>query len=286
MTAVIWALNFSVIKYSLAEIDPVTFNGLRFIFAAGLMWSVLFWRGEKFTVPKKDWLPLITVALLGNVVYQFLFIYGMDLTLAANAAVMLGTIPIWVALFSHFFGLEKMNIYKTIGVILAFGGIILIMAGGAEGFSFDTETFSGDLLLIAGAMVMAAYTILSKPFLKRYTPVQFTTVMTSVGLVVLLAFAIPGIVETDWSNVSASAFGGIIYSGLLAIATAFLIWNFGIKTLGAVHTSTFQNLVPVLGVIFGIVLLKESLTWLQYFGSALVIAGIILSRKKTAGNKS
>ncbi len=244
------------------------------------MWAVLLWRGQKFTIPRKDWLPLFTVALLGNVVYQFLFIYGMNLTLAANAAVMLGTIPIWVALFSHFFGLEKMNIYKTIGVILAFGGIIFIVTGEAEGFSLDVETFLGDLILIAGAMVLAAYTILSKSFLKRYTPIQFTTVMTSIGFVILFAFALPGIVETDWSSVSVVAFGGIIYSGLLAIGAAFLVWNYGIKTMGAVHTSTFQNLVPVLGVIFGVVLLNESLTWLQYFGSALVIAGIILSRKK------
>ncbi len=278
--AVVWALNFTVIKYSLAEIDPVVFNGLRFIFAAGLMWIVLFRKGQQFTVPKKDWLPLFATAVLGNVIYQFLFIYGMDLTLAANAAVMLGTIPIWVALISHFSGQERMNIYKVLGVIFAFAGIILIMAGGAEGFSFETETFSGDLLILFGALVLAAYTVISKYFLKRYTPIQFTTIETTIGGVILLACAIPGILTTDWSTVSAAAYGGVVYSGLLAIGAAFLVWNYGIKTLGAVHTSTFQNLVPVLGVFFGIVLLNEQLTPLQYIGSTLVVIGIILARKK------
>jgi drug/metabolite transporter (DMT)-like permease len=66
----------------------------------------------------------------------------------------------------------------------------------------------------------------------------------------------------------------------LAIGAAYLIWNYGLKTVGAIHTATYQNLVPVLGLIFGVVLLGESLTWVQYFGSALVIAGIVLSRKK------
>ncbi len=73
------------------------------------------------------------------------------------------------------------------------------------------------------------------------------------------------------------------YSGLLSIGAAYIIWNYGLQTVGAVHTATYQNLVPVMGLVFGIVLLNEQLTFLQYVGSALVIAGIILARfrKKT-----
>lgn len=283
--AIVWALNFTVIKYSISEIDPFIFNGLRFIFAALLMWIVLFWTGQQFTIPKKDWLPLLGLGLLGEVLYQFLFIYGMDLTFAANAAVMLGTIPIWVALISHLTGIEKMNTYKAIGVAFAFGGIAFIMGGGSQHLSFNAESFIGDLLIVGAAMAMGIYTIVSKDFLTRYTPIQFTTVVITIGAVVLFATAIPGLLKTDWSQVSISALGGIMYSGLLAIGLAFLVWNYGIQTIGAVHTSTFQNLVPVLGVIFGVVILNEQLTLWQYFGSALVIAGIVLSRKKTKNKK-
>lgn len=286
LTAVVWAFNFTVIKYSISEIDPFVFNGLRFIFAAALMWAVLLWQGQQFTVPKKDWLPLLGLGILGNVIYQYLFIYGMDLTFAANAAVMLGTIPIWVALISHFFGLEKMNSYKAAGVAFAFCGIIFIMGGGSGNFSFNADTFSGDLLILLAALVLGIYTIISKQFLKRYTPIQFTTVETTIGSVVLLLTALPRMSSVDWASVSAISFAGIAYSGLLAIGAAFLIWNYGIKTIGAVHTSTFQNLVPVLGVIFGVVILNESLTWWQYFGSAMVIAGIVLSRKKVKNEKT
>lgn len=286
LTAVIWALNFTVIKYSLAELEPFVFNGLRFVFAAALMWMVLFWKGQQFTVPKKDWLPLLGLGILGNVIYQFLFIYGMDLTFAANAAVMLGTIPIWVALISHITGIEKMNTYKAVGVAFAFGGIAFIMGGKAEGFAFNAESFTGDLLIVGAAMSMGIYTIISKRFLERYSPIQFTTIETTIGSIILLLAAVPGMLHTNWSAVSISAFGGILYSGLLAIGMAFLVWNYGIQTIGAVHTSTFQNLVPVLGVIFGVVILNEQLTLWQYVGSALVIAGIVLSRKKTKMSSS
>lgn len=278
--AVIWALNFSIIKNSLAEIDPLSFNGLRFVFAAALIWSVLVWRGEQFSIPKKDWLPLIGMGLLGNLVYQGLFIIGIDFTLSANAAVMLGTIPVWVALFSHFFKLEQMNIYKTIGVIFAFAGIIFIIIGGAKEFSITSDTFIGDVIIVFAAMVWGAFTILSKPFLNRYTPIQFSAIMSSIGCIVLFSIGLPAMFTVEWYSVSWPAYAGIVYSGLLAIGAAYVIWNYGLQTVGAVHTATYQNLVPVLGLFFGVILLGEQLTYAQYFGSALVVGGIVLSKKK------
>lgn len=280
LVAVIWALNFSVIKSSLTEIDPLSFNGLRFILAAVIIWIALAWRKESFRIPRKDWLPLLGMGLLGNLVYQGLFIIGIDLTLSANAAVMLGTIPIWVALFSHFFRLESMNIFKTAGVICAFAGIVFIITGGPKGFSVDSDTFLGDLIIILAAVVWGGFTILSKSFLDRYTPIQFSAIMASIGCVVLFLVGLPNMLRLEWTSVSYAAYGGVAYSGLLSIGAAYIIWNYGLQTVGAVRTSTYQNLVPVLGLVFGVLLLNEQLSILQYIGSASVIAGIILARRK------
>ncbi len=278
LVALIWALNFSVVKSALVEIDPLSFNGLRFILAATIIWAVLIYRKQLFTIPKKDWLPLLGMGLLGNIIYQGLFIIGIDYTYAANASVMLGTIPIWVALISHFFNLERMNIFKILGVMAAFGGIVFIVLGGQEPFSLGSDTFVGDLIIIAAAIVWGGYTILSKSFLSRYTPIQFSAIMATIGSVVLFLIGLPNIIQLEWTNISTAAYGGVVYSGLLSIGVAYLIWNYGLQTVGAVHTATYQNLVPVMGLFFGIVLLNEQLTFLQYTGSTLVIAGIILAR--------
>ena len=173
-----------------------------------------------------------------------------------------------------------MNTFKTLGVICAFAGIVFIICGGAEEFSMSSNTFIGDVIILVAAMVWGGYTILSKPFLNRYTPIQFSAVMVSVGCVVLFIIGLPNMLTINWASVSYPAYGGLVYSGLLAIGAAYVIWNYGLQTVGAVHTATYQNLVPVLGLIFGVVLLGENLTLVQYFGSALVIAGIVLSRKK------
>lgn len=277
--AFIWALNFSVIKASLLEIDPYSFNAIRFILAATFMWCVVAWRKKWFSIPKEDIVTLLILGLVGNLLYQWLFIVGIDLTLSANAAVMLGTIPIWIAIISHFLKLERMNALKTAGVILAFTGVAAIIAGGENPVSFASDTFRGDILIVIAAVTWAVYTIQSKKILDRYTPLQFSALMTTAGAVFLTMLAFSGKAETDWSTVSIPAYGGMIYSGLLAIGVAYLIWNNGLVKVGAVRTSMYQNLVPVLGLIFGVVLLNESLDWLQYTGSAIVITGIILTRK-------
>ncbi len=276
--AVVWALNFTVIKSSLSEIDPYSFNALRFILATSFMWIIIAKKKAWFRIHRTDWKFLIPLGLLGNLLYQWLFIIGINFTLAANAAVLLGTIPIWVALLSHVFSIELLNRLKGLGVILAFAGVAGIMIFGKNPISFGSETFLGDFLILIAAVVWALFTIYSKNFLTRYTPLQFSAFMTTIGAISLILIAIPFAGETDWQQVSLAAWGGVFYSGLLAIGVAYIIWNNGIMNVGAVRTATYQNLVPVLGLIFGIVLLGESLQPLQYVGSAIVIIGIVFTR--------
>ena len=278
LIAVIWALNFSVIKASLTEIDIYSFNALRFILASLFIWAVIARRGEWFKVRKGDWIFLTLLGLLGSLLYQWLFIVGIDLTLAANAAVMLGTIPIWVAIVSHLLSIEKMNRPKAGGVFAGFAGVIMIIVYGKNPISFGSDTFIGDIAILLAAFVFAIYTIFSKRHLTRYSPLQYSAFMVTFGAVALSGMAIPHVSKTDWTQVSLEAVGGLIFSGLLAIGLAFIIWNNGIKRVGTIRTATYQNLVPVLGLMFGILLLGESLEPLQYVGSAMVIAGILMTR--------
>lgn len=277
--AVIWALNFSVVKASLSEIDIYSFNAIRFLLAAGLIWSIIGWKRAWFQIPRTDWLPLLGIGLIGNVLYQWLFIVGIDLTLSANAAVMLGTIPIWIAIFSHLFTDEKMTRLKSIGVVLAFAGVAAIVGGGKNPISLASDTFRGDLVIVCAAITWAVFTIRSKQFLRRYSALQFSGVMALIGAVMLSVLSWVTAESTQWATVSMAAWGGMIYSGALSIGLAYLIWNNGIVNVGPVKTSVYQNLVPVLGLLFGIILLGESLSSLQYIGSAIVVLGIVLTRR-------
>jgi drug/metabolite transporter (DMT)-like permease len=251
---------------------------LRYILAAGLLAYTARARGYSLKVDREDFWPLVGIALVGNVLYQLFFIIGVDYTYSANAAVILGTIPVWVALLSHLFTDEKLTRYKSIGIGLAFTGIVLIVTGSKAGISIASKTFLGDVIILCAAISWGVYTILAKRFLKKYPSTQFTGVMSIVGMVFLLIIGLPNLLHVNWTGISLKGWGGIFYSGLLSIGLAYLIWNNSVSKIGAVRTAAYQNLVPVLGLVFGVVLLQEALTLQQYSGSALVIVGIIFSR--------
>lgn len=278
LIAIVWALNFSIVKVSLEEIDALSFNALRYVLAAALLAFTTKKRGYPLRVDRQDVWPLIGIALVGNVLYQLFFIIGVDYTYSANAAVMLGTIPVWVAVLSHLFTDEKLTRYKTLGISLAFIGILLIVTGSKQGISLASKTFLGDLIILGAAISWGVYTILAKKFLKKYPSTQFTGVMSIIGMICLLLIGLPNLLSVEWTNVSIKGWMGIFYSGLLSIGLAYLIWNNSVSKIGAVRTAAYQNLVPVLGLVFGVVLLHEALTVQQYSGSAMVIMGIIFSR--------
>ena len=278
LVAVIWALNFSVVKTALSEFDPYSFNALRYVLAAALLYVAARSKGFTLKVKKEHFWKLVGIGVVGNMVYQLLFIVGLDYTYSANAAVMLGTIPIWVALLSHIFIDEKLTFFKSIGIGLAFIGVILIISGGKNPISFSSKYFIGDIITILAAITWAVYTILSKKYLKTYNSLQYSALMSMIGLVGLMVIGLPNITKIDFSSISIAGYGGLFYSGFLSVGIAYIIWNYGIAKIGTIRTAAYQNLVPVLGLFFGVFILDEALTILQYIGALFVVAGIVIAR--------
>ena len=278
LVAVIWALNFSVIKVTLTELDPFSFNALRYVFAAILLVGVAKSRGFSISVKKEHFWPILGIGLVGNLVYQVLFIVGINYTNAANAAVILGTIPVWVALLSHFFSDEKLTPYSSFGIIAAFLGVVFIIFGRSGALPNHSQTMLGDFIILLSAGAWASYTILSKKYLNIYHSVQYSGFMALVGGVVLLIVGLPWLLKSHLFELSLTGMAGVMYSGLLSVGLAYLIWNRGITKIGAVKTAAFQNLVPVLGLFFGVFILDEPLSHLQLLGCTITIIGIYFSR--------
>lgn len=163
--------------------------------------------------------------------------------------------------------------------MLVFTGVAAIVGGGANPLSLDSAAFRGDLVIVCAAVTWAVFTILSKEFLKRYSALQFSGMMMLIGAVMLAGISLFSAETTRWNSVSPGVWGGMICSVALSIGLAYLIWNNGIVNVGSVITSCYQNLVPVPGLVFGIVLLNESLSFLQYIGSGIAVMGIVLTRR-------
>src|SRR5262245_28691616 len=106
---VCWGYNLSVVKFALLRIDPLAFNGARFLLASATLLALLRGRGETLRVDRRDALALLAAGIVGHTAYQLLFIEGIARTTASHAALIFGITPVVVALLSVALGHERVG---------------------------------------------------------------------------------------------------------------------------------------------------------------------------------
>jgi len=273
----IWGVNFTVIKRSLMEMAPLAFNSVRFVLASiSLLLLLRLTERDWNVVVSGDWRRLAIVGLIGHTIYQLEFIGGLSLTQAGHSALMLGTTPIFVALLGALWGIERVRGKTWGGILLCFAGIVLVARNGSS----LGASLLGDLLVLGATVCWAAYTILSKPLLSRYSPVKVTALTMTIGTVPLVVLSVPSLLQQNWTVVSAQGWLGLLFSFSLAIVAAYVIWYTSVQRVGGARTAVYSNLVPVVGVLTGWIVLGEAMEPLQLVGAAIILFGIILTRQK------
>lgn len=275
-TAVIWGMNFPVVKAVLREMEPLAFNALRFPCAAFAVWFLLRAQGRRLMPYRKDWWTVIALGIAGHVIFQVCFIFGLDLTLTGNAAILLSTTPVWVLLISAALGRERFNVSILIGVLGTLAGMVILVTGGSHEMG---GVRTGDLLVLGAAISWSVYTVFSRRMTKRRGVLEMTAWTLWAGLPFIVLMGIPDLIRTDWGAVSAGAWLGIVYAGVFAIAVAYLLWYRGVRTIGQSRTSVYQNLVPVVALIAAWFWLSEMPTPQQLTGAGVILAGVVVARR-------
>jgi drug/metabolite transporter (DMT)-like permease len=275
----IWGINFSVLKVALRDFSPLAFNAVRFGLATSVMLGVLRWRRESLRIAPRDLLPVIGLGLMGHTLYQALFITGVARTTPANAALLMATSPLFVVIYGRVLGIERTNRLVWAGILLSFFGIVLLIFGGGGDLRVGGDTLLGDVLVLAAAMLWAAYTTGSKPLLARYSPVKLTAVTMLYGTIPLVLISIPQILHQDWGAVSQGAWACLLYSAIFAVVVAYTVWYTSVHRVGNARTAIFSNLTPVFAVIVAWLFLGIKLSPVQVLGAAVVLGGIVLTRR-------
>ncbi|MGB9854226.1 MAG: DMT family transporter [Candidatus Bathyarchaeales archaeon] len=275
----VWGFNFTVVKTALEYFSPLSFNALRFSIASLLLLIVLRLRERSLRIHREDLKKFVVLAIIGNSVYQILFINGIFRTTAGNSSLILATTPIFVALFSSVLHIEKVERRVWQSVIISFLGVALIVMGSGKPLTLTEQSLTGDLLILAGTMCWSIYTVLSKPLLERYTPLKLTTLTIAMGTPLLVLVSIPTIDTQDWNAIPTQGWLSLAFSACLAIALGYAIWYTGVSRIGSARTSLYEYLITVIAVATAWIFLYESMTLIQIAGAALVFIGLYISRK-------
>lgn len=281
LVACVWGTNFAVLKDAYARMEPLALNAARFVPAVALLGLVAARR--RLLWPVDGWdrglvLRVVGLGLLGTLLYQTLFALGLARTTAGNSALLLASSPLWTALIAHGLGVEALSRRAAGGLLLAFGGVAVIVAGG-QGADLSGATLTGDLLIVAAAICWGAYTACSRDLLRRLSATGLVFWSICAGLPGLWWLGAPGVAAAPLAT-DGWLWAAIAYSGCLSIGLAYAIWNRSVAQVGPSLTAVYVNLVPVVALLTGWLALGEQIVAVQLLGGVLVLGGVRLTRAR------
>lgn len=278
LTILIWGTTFISTKVLLADFQPIEILFFRFVMGLLALLIVYPHRMPKTTVRQE--LAFAGAGLCGVSLYYLLENIALTYTMASNVGVIISVAPFFTAILSRIFLKqdEKLRASFFIGFLVAMAGIALISFNGS---SLQLNPL-GDLLALLAALLWACYSILTRKISDfGYHTVQITRRVFFYGIL----FMTPALFFFDFRFdlgrfADLTCLLNMIFLGLGASALCFVTWNFAVRLLGAVKTSIYIYLVPVITVGASVLILHEPFTWLTGTGTVLTLAGLLLSESK------
>ena len=276
LMALIWGVNFSVVKYGTQLVDPLAYNGVRIALAAVALVAIVYaTRGQ--WPSRRDTIVALALGAIGNGLYQIFFVEGVARTRAGDAALVIAATPALIAMMSHMIGQERIKRRGAAGIVLSMAGLALVVVGDTTAVQGDASIY-GDLLVLGGTVCWAVFAVAFQPLSKRVSGIPLSALTMVGGAVAMLAVATPSIVRTRWAAMPALGWAAIVYSGIGALVIAYLFWYRGVKVLGSTRTAMYSNLQPVFALVFAWATLHEVPTSWQVIGAGCIMTGLVLTR--------
>lgn len=274
----IWGAAYLVITMALASFTPMALTALRLALSSACFWLYARWRGETLTVPRGDLLPLLGVGFLLSTAFQVCLNASLLFTTPAHASLGVGTMPIFAAVAARVLLRERLTARRAGAILMAFAGVALVIASG-RGLAGARNPVVGDLLALGTAAAWAFGSVLSKPFLLRYTPVKFTALTLVAGAVSGIPFGAADLLQASWGAVTGASWLALVYLSVFGMGLAQVLWNRAIARIEVSQVAIFGNLTPVATLVLSALLFGEPLTAPLLAGGALVVGGAYLTQR-------
>ena len=240
---------------------------------------------EPALTARTRWL-LFLESFLGNFLFTICMLYGMRLTSASAAGVVMAAIPAAVAVLSAVFLRERLGQRQGMAIALAALGIGLFSLGkpadmvpAGERFAGLPMAFWGNALIMAAVLCEAAYVVIGKHLTQGLGPRRISALINLWGLALvtpLAWWALPGV---DWSAMSAPLWGLLLFYALAASVWTVWLWMTGLKGIPASEAGVYTVMLPVSATVVGVVFMGERLSALQGLALGIALLGLWLATR-------
>jgi len=275
--ALIWASAFFNIKIATYSYGPLTIAFLRILFGAIPVVLLCFFKRIKIEAFSKDWYWFASIGIINLVIPFFLIAYGVQKVQSNLAAILMASTPLTAAALAHFFTKnEKINLIKSIGVLIGFSGIVFLFSDNI--LINEGNIFSAFLILFGSCFYVVGGLLTLKISDKKNENVTASILIW--GTLILMPISL--FFEEPWNlTPRLDSTLALIYLGIFSTGIAWLLRFYILKHNGLVFQAQVAYLIPIFGVILGFLILNEAITSKVIISLISVIIGIYLVKKGT-----
>ena len=278
---IIYGLNFIFAKAVMAEhIRSFALLSVRSLGAVILFWVTSFFI-PKEPVEKKDLIYIFSVAFLGVVINQALFLLGLELTSPIHSSIIQSTNPIFAFVFAALILKEKITLLSGTGLMIGFLGVmILILQNGTPDVA--SSTFLGDIFTLTNTTSWALYTVIIKRMLEKYHPITVMKWTFLAGMFINIPIGYGQWSTMDWAGIPFTAWLQISFVIIFATFLGYLLITYGLRRLSPTIVSTYTYIQPVIAAYLATLLGQDHIDAVMVISALLIFAGVyVVSRQRT-----
>lgn len=271
---IIWGATWVVIKIGLAESPPFYGAAFRFMLAVAILTAIVMYKKLSWPRSRRIWM---WTAISGVLMYfgSYAVVYFVEQYInAALAAILFASFPFFVAIGAHhYLPHERLTMLKIVGLIIGFGGVVVLFSGGATAPS--TKAWWAPGLMIVSPLCSAIASVIVKKHLTKEDPYALNVIQMTIGICLLVPMALifEDIGSFAWN---AKSTGAVLFLGTFGSAFAFVTLYHLMKTMAASRLSLIAFVTPVVAALLGWWILGEIPTWATATGAGLVLVGIYI----------
>src|ERR1700735_2002453 len=274
-----WGCGFYFGKIALAEMSVGAMVFYRFAFALRGLAPLLLTHRPNFNAA--GWRMLIFASFMGVPLQFILQFKGLSLTTVSHAALMVGTMPVILAVGATIFAKERLSKLGWCALTLSTTGAALIALGGTHHHTDGGPTLAGDLLVVFSLFIALFWILFNQRLMRRHSHIVVTAYGIAIGTIMLavyvpIAYGVPPI-----PGVSFKACAALASSGLLCTSTTTLLWNWGMTQVPASQAGILLNMEPLIGSLLGVLVLGERLGPSAWVGGGLIVASAVTLTTKS-----
>jgi len=273
---VVWGVNFAVTKVVLAEIGVGPFLFIRFLamplLGVALLLAV-YRRHVAKSWPQREDLPrFIAAGLIGHTAHVSIVIWGINLSTAFSSSLVLTSSPLFTLLILAVLGAERLHARQLAGTLLACAGIVLFLSDKfVAGFALAGL---GDLVLLFAASLFSIYTVIIKPLVTRYGPLNLLCYSLLFGAPPVVLATLPAFLDAPLAAVPAGVWLGMFWAVAVSSFLGWIGWAWINAVRGIARSAPLQYLMPPIAGFAAWLTLGETFTWLKIAGAAVTMAGV------------